>query len=289
MTRSSIAGSVRSTDDRLALATEPIRRRRGGGGGPVTASPLASGRTADVYALDGDRVLRRYRSGGDVRAEADLMRHLHAHSYPVPGVHHADGPDLVLDRVTGPTLVEASVSGVVEVGAAARLLVDLHDRLHALPALRSTGPGTRILHLDLHPLNVLLAADGPVVIDWANAAEGPPELDRAMTAVILAEVAVDRSHPLSALAGDLLMAYLAEIGPVVALDPAVALRADTGTLDVGLLPEAAALVRSVTARIRPPLPAARVQAGGGAAPWTVWGVGPAGTGAAARRTPGGAR
>ncbi|WP_221623278.1 phosphotransferase [Micromonospora globispora] len=72
-------------------------------------APLASGRTADVYALDGAQVLRRYRAGGDVRAEAQVMRHLHARGYPVPKVHHADGRDLVLDRLSGPTLAEAVV------------------------------------------------------------------------------------------------------------------------------------------------------------------------------------
>jgi hypothetical protein len=41
----------------------------------------------------------------------------------------------------------------------------------------------RPLHLDLHPLNVLVDDDGEPtgVIDWANAAAGDPELDRART------------------------------------------------------------------------------------------------------------
>jgi hypothetical protein len=43
-------------------------------------------------------------------------------------------------------------------GDGARLLADLHDRLHALPALLSRDPDARVLHLDLHPGNVLLAA-----------------------------------------------------------------------------------------------------------------------------------
>ncbi|SCF04960.1 tRNA A-37 threonylcarbamoyl transferase component Bud32 [Micromonospora viridifaciens] len=208
----------------------------------IPAAPLASGRTADVYALDGDRVLRRYRSGGDVRAEAEVMRHLYAEGYPVPRVHHADGPDLVLERVTGPTLVEALVGGDVGVRSAARLLVDLHARLHALPTVRATDPAIRILHLDLHPENVVLAPAGPVVIDWANAREGPSALDRAMTALILAEVAVDRSLPLSAAAHELLMAYVAEAGPLESVAAAARLRADLGAPDAARLPDAVRLV-----------------------------------------------
>jgi hypothetical protein len=43
-----------------------------------------------------------------------------------------------------------------------------------------------LLHLDLHPFNILIDADGePVVIDWANAARGPAVLDVARTATIL--------------------------------------------------------------------------------------------------------
>jgi hypothetical protein len=50
----------------------------------ATTAPLGSGRTADVYALDERRVLRRYRTGGDVRAEAEVMRHLHASAIRCP-------------------------------------------------------------------------------------------------------------------------------------------------------------------------------------------------------------
>ena len=39
--------------------------------------------------------------------------------------------------------------------------------------------GDRIIHLDLHPLNVLMSRRGPVVIDWSNAAPGDPLTDVA--------------------------------------------------------------------------------------------------------------
>ena len=210
-----------------------------------------------MYALDGARVLRRYRTGGDVRAEAEVMRHLYARGYPVPRVHHADGRDLVLDRLSGPTLAEALVGGVVDVRSAAHVLADLHAGLHALPAPWAADPEARILHLDLHPENVILTTTGPMVIDWANATEGPPDLDTAMTAVILAEVATDRASPLSEPAGELLAAYLAEAGPVRMVERAASVRAGLGPLDTGRLAEAAALVRqAITAAIPTPRTAA---------------------------------
>lgn len=46
------------------------------------------------------------------------------------------------------------------------------------------------MHLDLHPANVLLAADGPVLIDWGIARTGPATLDTAMTALTLAAAVV---------------------------------------------------------------------------------------------------
>jgi Ser/Thr protein kinase RdoA (MazF antagonist) len=47
--------------------------------------------------------------------------------------------------------------------------------------------GARLLHLDLHPYNLLVNGDGTLagVLDWANAAAGPPVLDRARTWAIL--------------------------------------------------------------------------------------------------------
>jgi Phosphotransferase enzyme family len=64
----------------------------------------------------------------------------------------------------------------------------VHGLLAAVPApagLRSapgaSGDGARLLHLDLHPLNLLVSDDGSLtgVLDWANAASGDPVLDRA--------------------------------------------------------------------------------------------------------------
>ena len=133
------------------------------------------------------------------------MRHVAGNGYPVPRVHEAKGADLVLERVHGPTLLDALVCGEVAVRAGAEILVDLHVRLRAVPPRRGARQG--IVHLDLHPGNVLLGPAGPVVIDWRNAAAGPPELDLAVTALILALVASDPEHPMRGQAAELLSAF----------------------------------------------------------------------------------
>jgi aminoglycoside phosphotransferase (APT) family kinase protein len=155
---------------------------------------LASGRDADVYALDERRVLRRYRKGGDVTAEAVTMRYVSDHGYPVPRVYEADGADLVLERLDGPTMLQALAEGSLDLRSGATVLADLLERLHKIRVRAATDPGSRILHLDLHPENVVMTEGGPVVIDWRNSTEGPPELDVAMTALIIAQVAVDPAH-----------------------------------------------------------------------------------------------
>lgn len=65
------------------------------------------------------------------------------------------------------------------------MLANLHDRLHEIPGPQWLNPflagGDYLVHLDLHPLNVILSPNGPVVIDWSNAARGAGPADVALT------------------------------------------------------------------------------------------------------------
>ncbi|MFD6415204.1 phosphotransferase [Streptomyces sp. NPDC060194] len=153
---------------------------------------LGSGRSADVYALDEEWVLRRYRDGGDAAEEGRLMAYLAEAGYPVPAVR--PGPaahgELVLQRLPGVSLLAAVAAGDTTPDEAGAAVAALLYRLHAVPARRSADPAHRVIHLDLHPDNVMLTPHGPVVIDWRTAVDGPPGLDWAMSALILAEVAV---------------------------------------------------------------------------------------------------
>jgi len=146
--------------------------------------------------------------------------------FPVPRVYSASGADLVLERLTGPTMLQALAARQMSAIMAANLLAGLHARPHALPPRMPHEPGDRVLHLDLHPANVILEARGPIVIDWRNTSQGPPELYLAVSALILARVAVDATHEAATLAGVFLPAFLAAVGPVSsqALDQAVRLR-----------------------------------------------------------------
>lgn len=150
---------------------------------------VARGRDCDVFDLGDGTVLRRRRVGDLDPREAQVMRHVAAHGYPCPRVHHAAGPDLVLDRVDGPTMAASLLADPTDqrIDEAALTLADLHHRLHRVPPMDGATVG--VVHLDLHPENVLLADDGPIVIDWTNAEPGEPALDIAMTWVILEPIA----------------------------------------------------------------------------------------------------
>ncbi|GHA60306.1 hypothetical protein GCM10010372_70160 [Streptomyces tauricus] len=190
---------------------------------------VGSGRRADVYAYEdgeaagedgapdgsggggGAWVLRRYRDGrGDVSDAAAVMEYVRGYGYPVPRVRTAGSrTDLVLERLTGPTVLAAMEAGALTAAEGAAVLVRLLDELHTIPARLSADPGVRVLHLDLHPDNVVLTPAGPMVIDWDNTEEGPPGLDWGMSAVLLAQVAVAEDDPRAGPARDVLAALLA--------------------------------------------------------------------------------
>jgi aminoglycoside phosphotransferase (APT) family kinase protein len=148
---------------------------------------IASGRASEIFDLGDGRVLRRFKGDGDPEREALVMRHAASHGYPVPAVVEVTDDALVLERIEGRTMLDDLHRRPWRVPKHASTLAKLHKRLHEIPApagLRDAGSGDRLLHLDLHPDNVILSPSGPVVIDWTNARRGDPALDVALTWVI---------------------------------------------------------------------------------------------------------
>ncbi|WP_326583183.1 phosphotransferase family protein [Streptomyces sp. NBC_00481] len=211
----------------------------GGPGGPGSRAgvdgPGGPGGPGNRLGVDGPGrpdgptaawVLRRYRDGwGDAAAEAEVMEYVRSHGYPVPRVRSATRTEMVLERLSGPTMLEAFAGGLLDPAQTGATLARLLHALHALPprdddapsALRdddtpSTSPRdpvTRVLHLDLHPENVIVTPQGPQVIDWSTAEEGPPGLDWGISAMILAQVAVDSADFRAEMARATLVSLLA--------------------------------------------------------------------------------
>jgi aminoglycoside phosphotransferase (APT) family kinase protein len=150
---------------------------------------IAAGRASEIFDLGDGRVLRRFRGGGDPEREALVMRHARDHGYPVPRVLEVIPDALVLERIEGRTMLEELRRRPWTLRRHASLLARLHKRVHQIAApssLPAAGAGDRLLHLDLHPDNVILSPSGPFVIDWTNARRGDPALDVALTWVIAA-------------------------------------------------------------------------------------------------------
>jgi len=217
---------------------------------------LGHGRNADVYDIGGGQVLRRYRDSrppAAVAREAEVMRHARGHGVPVPEVFGVTGMDIVMERAAGPTMLDLMARRPWAVRGHARHLASLHAVVHAVPAMAGMrtpfGDGTALLHMDLHPQNVILTADGPMIIDWEGAASGPGPADIAMTWVIVAfsEVPGTLAKAVaSAMQGMFTRSFLraAEPVPPSLLDAAIAHR----LRDRNVLPVEADRIRRRTGR-----------------------------------------
>lgn len=120
------------------------------------------------------------------------MRYVARHGYPAPRVEdvRANGSELVMERIDGPTMLEVLSKRPWTLRRNAGRLAMLHHRLHEISAPdwleRVFGGGDRVIHLDLHPLNVILSPQGPRLIDWTNAACGTGPADVALTWLLMA-------------------------------------------------------------------------------------------------------
>jgi len=151
---------------------------------------IAEGRDSEIFEHGDGKVLRRAFVTRSLVGEADLMNYVRGHGYPVPEVFDAGEGWLVMERIDGRDLLDTIKKSPAGLRDAAQLLAGLHTQLGAIAAPTwleaAPGPaGDRLVHLDLHPMNVMVTASGPIVIDWSNAKRGVPEMDVANTWALL--------------------------------------------------------------------------------------------------------
>ena len=163
--------------------------------GPAEPPPgrlIASGRATDVFDLGDGTVLRRYRTDHDVEPEGRLMVWLASSGIPVPAVHRVDGRDMVMEQVTGPTMLDDLQRRPWRLWQHTKTLAALQRSINqvAAPEWLTTDdavPGADVIvHGDLHPMNVILGPKGPVVIDFTNAGRGSAAFDAAISYVLMA-------------------------------------------------------------------------------------------------------
>jgi Ser/Thr protein kinase RdoA (MazF antagonist) len=173
-----------------------------------------------VFAWGDGRVLKLDRPdwNGLSTFEATVLAVVAEAGVPVARPHETltvdDRTGVVLDRVDGPILA-AVIAEADDVAPLATAFVALHQQLNGMvvdglqdlvvniadgvvrsglsPALvdellgmlAAIDDGRRNLcHFDLHPGNVIVSADGWIVIDWLTASSGPPDADFARTWVL---------------------------------------------------------------------------------------------------------
>ncbi|MCZ8512760.1 phosphotransferase [Paenibacillus filicis] len=192
---------------------------------------IGQGRTADVYALGEDRIVKVFRQPQLLEFEWTVAECLDDSSVPRPRVYGRQEQDgmqgIVYERIQGPTMMAQLAARPEEVEAFGRLLARLHAELHkagagrlpshkevlahgirrsralltehreraVLRLLESLPEGMTLCHGDFHPDNVMYGQQGPVVIDWMTATRGMPAADAARTLMLLRHAELPEEMP----------------------------------------------------------------------------------------------
>ncbi len=171
-----------------------ILEQQMGPGGHEPGPLLGMGRDSEMRAY-GPHIIRVSLRGKDVSHEAEAMRHVRRHGFPAPEViEQPDDHSVVMERLSGPTMLDELAAKPWLVSRHVKGLARLHRLLGDVPApgdwVKVSG-GNSVVHLDLQPDNVKITPDGPVVIDWSNAASGDAAFDAASTYVRLRTASPD--------------------------------------------------------------------------------------------------
>ena len=185
---------------------------------------VGSGRTADVYAWGEDRILKLYQDwmpAVAVEREFTITRLARAAGLPVPATEELVQLDgrlgIIFERIRGTSLLKILETRPGEFISIARLLAELHARMHAcilppetpsqreqieqgiawakdlaeaekqslLGILARLPDGNAVCHGDFHPDNILMSDHGPVIIDWMTGRRGHPLADVARTVLLI--------------------------------------------------------------------------------------------------------
>jgi tRNA A-37 threonylcarbamoyl transferase component Bud32 len=126
------------------------------------------------------------------------MDWLRAQGLPVPRVDDpSDTGTMVMEYIPGPTMFEQVSSAPQGFVRHAKTLAQLQRQINAVTApawFPERSAGGVVVHMDLHPMNVIYGPKGPVVIDWTNFAQGSPALDAGMTAVLIGAFEAQHVH-----------------------------------------------------------------------------------------------
>lgn len=184
---------------------------------------IGAGRTAEIYEWDEGRVLKLYFDwfpAHEVDHEARITGMIADAGIAAPQVYDVIDQDgrrgIIMQRIAGESMLQRARRDMTQAEALIRQFAEAHLRIHAavapglprqrdhleydishapllteslraaaLERLYALPSGDRVCHGDYHPDNLLLTADGVVIIDWIAAVQGNPLADVARTVVVL--------------------------------------------------------------------------------------------------------
>ena len=199
----------------------------------LSSGPLATGRTAEVYAVGESQVLKLLKPGFNSQmliAESTKTAAVHAAGGPAPDVSDLvaiDGrPGILIERIQGTSMLDEILANEDDSIGHVMAFADLHAQVLGTPVdtglpdvkdflvskidnddlplsqrtaaknhMATLPNGDATLHGDYHPGNIILTPDGPTVIDWGEASRGDPAADIARTLLLLTPESVSGAVP----------------------------------------------------------------------------------------------
>ena len=186
--------------------------------------PIAVGRTSEVFFWEGKVLKLGYPSSPSdwIEDEFSIGKHVQDMGLPVPKVYERvrinDREGIIFERIEGASLLAELTHKPWKVNQYAKLLAELHVKIHAIPApvhlgsqrewvkeeiidakefltselqheilalLDSLPDGNTLCHGDFHPGNIVMTKQGPVIIDWMTVSRGSAVGDVAITSLAL--------------------------------------------------------------------------------------------------------
>ncbi|MFT5194650.1 MAG: hypothetical protein ACI9EW_002141 [Cellvibrionaceae bacterium] len=185
--------------------------------------PVAIGRTADIHKWEEGTVVKLYQDWfqlESIQNEAGRTRELSSLDFPIPQVGEVvqvnDRNGLILEHIHGKNMLELVKADPSLMPDFAKRLAQLHVRLHQLDAQPNIAPQSEklarnirdarplsdhlktillgmldqmpeascVCHGDFHPGNVIVTAEGEVVVDWNDASIGSSVGDVARSTIL---------------------------------------------------------------------------------------------------------
>lgn len=191
---------------------------------------IGEGALADVHAWAPGYVIKLFKQGiqhAVAAHEAQMTRAAAAAGLPAPAVLGEEVVGgrfgIVLSRFDGPTLMQLSRTHTIASDEAGSILAALAFSVHrtsppedvptlhafmkasfrvsdvpdhiangVLSLIKRLPPDDGLCHADLHPGNVIMAADGPKLIDWFGMVRAPIAFDLAVCHFLMSDLIPER-------------------------------------------------------------------------------------------------